>query len=160
MNNQKPLVIIVMGSTSDMKYMQTSADALEHLNIPHEMKVLSAHRTPYEVAELASNAERDGVQAIIAGAGYSAHLAGVIAAHTIVPVCGVPLPTSPFQGFDSLLSTVQMPPGIPVATFGAGESGAKNAALFVAAQMARSNPDLADALHQFRSEMREKILNQ
>ena len=159
MNEKKPLVAIVMGSQSDKIYMNLASNTLSEFNITHVVQILSAHRTPYETAELASKAETNGIKVIIAGAGFSAHLAGVIAAHTILPVLGVPLPSSPLVGFDSLLSTVQMPPGIPVATFGVGESGAKNAALFAIQIIARENQELAKKLHDYRSEMRTKILN-
>ncbi|MGH8725846.1 MAG: 5-(carboxyamino)imidazole ribonucleotide mutase, partial [Burkholderiales bacterium] len=122
-----------MGSTSDWDTMKAAAKVLEEFGVPYEAKAMSAHRTPQLVAEWASGAAKRGMKAIIAGAGGAAHLAGVVAAHTTLPVLGVPMPSKHLQGLDSLLSTVQMPKGIPVATFAIGEAGAANAALFAVA---------------------------
>jgi 5-(carboxyamino)imidazole ribonucleotide mutase len=124
---------IVMGSTSDWETMKAAAKMLEEFGVPYEAKAMSAHRTPHAVAEWASNAQKNGMKAIIAAAGGAAHLAGVVAAHTTLPVLGVPMPSKHLQGLDSLLSTVQMPKGIPVATFAIGDAGAANAALFAIA---------------------------
>ena len=122
------------------------------------MKVLSAHRTPQETSEYAQSAESKGIQALIAGAGYAAHLAGALAAHSTLPIIGVPLDASSLQGLDSLLSTVQMPKGIPVACMGIGKAGAINAALFAVQILARSDPDLAQKLKEYREKMRQEIL--
>ena len=125
-----PKIGILMGSKSDADIMGEASRILEEFGVPHEMKVLSAHRTPQETSEYAQSAESKGIQALIAGAGYAAHLAGALAAHSTLPIIGVPLDASSLQGLDSLLSTVQMPKGIPVACMGIGKAGAINAALF------------------------------
>ena len=145
-----PLVAVVMGSSSDWETMQHTVAMLERFGVAHERHVLSAHRTPAETAAFASGAEGRGIEVIIAGAGGAAHLAGVIAAYTTLPVLGVPVQSSALQGLDSLLSTVQMPAGIPVATFAIGEAGAHNAALFAVALLARTDPALAKKLASFR----------
>jgi len=147
---QAPRVGIVMGSTSDWDTMKAAAKMLEEFGVPYEAKAMSAHRTPTLVANWASGAAGRGMQCIIAGAGGAAHLAGVVAAHTTLPVLGVPMPSKHLQGFDSLLSTVQMPKGIPVATFAIGEAGAANAALFAVAMLALSDAMLASRLADFR----------
>src|ERR671928_893057 len=134
---------IVMGSASDWETMKAAAKMLEDFGVPYEAKAMSAHRTPHAVAEWASGAEKRGFKAIIAAAGGAAHLAGVVAAHTTLPVLGVPMPSKHLQGLDSLLSTVQMPKGIPVATFAIGEAGAANAALYAVAMLALSDEKLA-----------------
>ena len=147
-----------MGSKSDADIMGESARILEEFGVPHEMKVLSAHRTPQETSEYAQAAEDRGIQALIAGAGYAAHLAGALAAHSTLPIIGVPLDASSLQGLDSLLSTVQMPKGIPVACMGIGKAGAINAALFAVQILARSDPALAQKLKEYREKMRQEIL--
>jgi len=152
----QPLVAVVMGSASDWETMKHGVEVLERFGIPHEKHVMSAHRTPTETAQFASGAEARGIEVIIAGAGGAAHLAGVIAAHTLVPVLGVPI-TSALQGLDSLLSTVQMPGGIPVATLAIGKAGATNAGLLAVAILANSRPDLREKLRAFRAEQAEKV---
>ena len=153
-----PKIGILMGSKSDADLMGEAARILEEFGVPHEMKVLSAHRTPQETSEYAQSAERRGIQALIAGAGYAAHLAGALAAHCTLPIIGVPLNASSLQGLDSLLSTVQMPKGIPVACMGIGKAGAINAALFAVQILARSDPALAQKLKEYREKMRQEIL--
>src|SRR3989442_14514388 len=146
-----------MGSASDWDTMQAAAKMLEEFGVPHEAKTMSAHRTPDLVAEWASGAAKRGLKAIIAGAGGAAHLAGVVAAHTTLPVLGVPMPSKHLQGLDSLLSTVQMPKGIPVATFAIGEAGAANAALFAIAMLALSDRNLSLKLEEFRKKQAEAV---
>src|SRR6202008_549746 len=141
---------IVMGSTSDWETMKAAAKVLEEFAVPYEAKAMSAHRTPHAVAEWATSAQKNGMKAIIAAAGGAAHLAGGVAAHTTLPVLGVPMPSKHLQGLDSLLSTVQMPKGIPVATFAIGEAGAANAALYAVAMLALSDKALAQKLAEFR----------
>src|SRR3954468_6079653 len=152
------LVGIVMGSTSDWETMKAAAKMLEDFGVPYEAKAMSAHRTPQAVAEWATNARKNGMKAIIAAAGGAAHLAGVVAAHTTLPVLGVPMPSKHLQGLDSLLSTVQMPKGIPVATFAIGEAGAANAALFAVALLALSDSKLEKKLAEFRKQQTEAVL--
>ena len=149
------LIGIVMGSTSDWETMKAAAKVLEEFGVPYEAKAMSAHRTPHAVAEWATNAQKNGMKAIIAAAGGAAHLAGVVAAHTTLPVLGVPMPSKHLQGLDSLLSTVQMPKGIPVATFAIGAAGAANAALFAVAMLANENPALRAQLEAFRANQTE-----
>jgi len=144
------MIGIVMGSTSDWETMQAAAKMLEEFGVRYEAKAMSAHRTPDLVAEWTGAAAKRGMKCIIAGAGGAAHLAGVVAAHTALPVLGVPMPSKHLQGLDSLLSTVQMPKGIPVATFAIGEAGAANAALFAVAILALSDQALAAKLAAFR----------
>lgn len=153
----KPLVGVVMGSDSDWSVMQQAVLRLEELGIPCESRVISGHRTPDEVFEYASTAEARGLRAIIAGAGGAAHLAGMLAAKTTVPILGVPMPSRHLGGFDSLLSTVQMPAGIPVATFAIGEAGARNAALFAVAMIAGTDPEVARKLHAFREAQTARV---
>jgi len=148
---------IVMGSTSDWETMKAAAKMLDDFGVPYEAKAMSAHRTPDLVAEWASGAAKRGLKAIIAGAGGAAHLAGVVAAHTTLPVLGVPMPSKHLQGLDSLLSTVQMPKGIPVATFAIGEAGAANAALFAVAMLALADSKLASKLAEFRKKQSEAV---
>lgn len=148
-----PEVGILMGSDSDLPAMQAAADFLQSQGIGYEMRILSAHRTPDQTAEYARTAAARGIKILIAGAGMSAHLAGVVAAHTVLPVIGVPLDASSLNGLDALLSTVQMPPGIPVATMGIGKAGAKNAGILAARILAIENPEIASALHRFSREM-------
>jgi 5-(carboxyamino)imidazole ribonucleotide mutase len=148
---------IVMGSTSDWETMKAAAQVLDEFGVPYEAKAMSAHRTPQLVAEWATGAAKRGVKAIIAGAGGAAHLAGVVAAHTTLPVLGVPMPSKHLQGLDSLLSTVQMPKGIPVATFAIGEAGAANAALYVVAMLALTDSNLQKKLTEFRAKQAEAV---
>lgn len=152
-----PLVGIVMGSTSDWGSMKAAAQTLKEFGVGYEARALSAHRTPDLVADWARSAVKRGMKAIIAGAGGAAHLAGVVAAHTTLPVLGVPMPSKHLQGLDSLLSTVQMPKGIPVATFAIGEAGAANAALYVIAILALSDAGLATKLADFRNKQAETV---
>ena len=152
-----PIVGIVMGSTSDWDTMKNAAKMLEEFGVPHESKAMSAHRSPKLVSEWASSAAARGIKVIIAAAGGAAHLAGVVAAHTTLPVLGVPMPSKHLQGLDSLLSTVQMPKGIPVATFAIGDAGAANAALFAVAILALSDKELDDKLTEFRRKQTEAV---
>ncbi len=152
------MIGIVMGSTSDWETMKAAAKMLQEFGVPYEAKAMSAHRTPHAVAEWASNAQKSGMKAIIAAAGGAAHLAGVVAAHTTLPVLGVPMPSKHLQGLDSLLSTVQMPKGIPVATFAIGDAGAANAALFAVALLALSDSNLSRKLSDFRRHQTEAVL--
>jgi 5-(carboxyamino)imidazole ribonucleotide mutase len=152
------MIGIVMGSTSDWETMKAAAKMLEEFGVPYEAKAMSAHRTPRAVAEWAEGAAGRGVKCLIAAAGGAAHLAGVVAAHTTLPVLGVPMPSKHLQGLDSLLSTVQMPKGIPVATFAIGEAGAANAALFAVALLALSDKELREKLEQFRRKQTEAVL--
>lgn len=152
------MIGIVMGSTSDWETMKAAAKMLEEFGVAYEAKAMSAHRTPREVAAWAEGAAARGMKAIIAAAGGAAHLAGVVAAHTTVPVLGVPMPSKHLQGLDSLLSTVQMPKGIPVATFAIGEAGAANAALFAVAILAVTDKAMAKKLHEFRARQTEAVL--
>ncbi|WP_114639167.1 5-(carboxyamino)imidazole ribonucleotide mutase [Polynucleobacter necessarius] len=148
--SKKPVVGIVMGSNSDWDTMQHAAQMLEQFDIPHEAKVLSAHRMPDDMFQYAENAVANDLQAIIAGAGGAAHLPGMLASKTIVPVYGVPVASKYLRGEDSLYSIVQMPKGIPVATFAIGEAGAANAALHVIAGLALHDAELAKRLEEFR----------
>jgi 5-(carboxyamino)imidazole ribonucleotide mutase len=152
------MIGIVMGSAHDWEVMKAAAKTLEEFGIAYDAKAMSAHRTPHAVGEWASGAAKRGVKAIIAAAGGAAHLAGVVAAHTTLPVLGVPMPSKHLQGLDSLLSTVQMPKGIPVATFAIGEAGAANAALFAVALLALSDPAMAKKLEEFRKKQTEAVL--
>src|SRR6266851_2144057 len=154
----KALVGIIMGSSSDWGTMQAAADVLTALGVAHEVKVVSAHRTPDLLFEYASSARERGLKAIIAGAGGAAHLPGMTAAKTSVPVLGVPVPTKTLSGLDSLLSIAQMPSGVPVATFAIGAAGAKNAALFAAAILANESVDIRTALDAFRQAQTAAVL--
>ena len=151
------MIGIVMGSSSDWETMKAAAKMLDEFGVPYETKAMSAHRTPELVAEWATSAAKRGLKAIIAGAGGAAHLAGVVAAHTTLPVLGVPMPSKHLQGLDSLLSTVQMPKGIPVATFAIGEAGAANAALYAVAMLALSDKSLEKKLVEFRKKQSEAV---
>ncbi|HDS1508502.1 5-(carboxyamino)imidazole ribonucleotide mutase [Stenotrophomonas maltophilia] len=153
-----PLVGIVMGSRSDWETMQHAAQKLEALGVPFEVKVVSAHRTPDVLFSYAEQAGPRGLRAIIAGAGGAAHLPGMIAAKTAVPVLGVPVQSKALNGMDSLLSIVQMPAGIPVATFAIGNAGASNAALFAAAMLASDQPTISQALDAFRARQTEDVM--
>ena len=155
-----PLVIVIMGSKSDWDVMRQCDEMLAKFEIPHECRVLSAHRTPADTAAYISAAESRGVEVVIAAAGGAAHLAGVCAAHTILPVLGVPMESASLKGMDSLLSTVQMPAGIPVGTLAIGAPGARNAALLAVAILATSRPELREKLHKYRDEQREKVLRE
>jgi 5-(carboxyamino)imidazole ribonucleotide mutase len=152
-----PLVGILMGSTSDWEVMKQAAKVLEEFGIAYEARAMSAHRTPDLVEEFVKAAPGRGMKCIIAGAGGAAHLAGVVAAHTTLPVLGVPMPSKHLNGMDSLLSTVQMPKGIPVATFAIGDAGAANAALFAVATLALSDATLAKKLTAFRKKQSEAV---
>ena len=154
----KKKVGIVMGSDSDFEVMKAAADVLKKFEIPFEIAVASAHRTPARAADFASGAKDRGVAVIIAGAGHAAHLAGAMAAHTTLPIIGVPIDSSALAGFDALLSTVQMPPGIPVATVAVGKPGAYNAGVLAAQILALSDPALAARLDAFKQEMADKVV--
>jgi 5-(carboxyamino)imidazole ribonucleotide mutase len=157
-SGQPALVGVVMGSESDWETMREASKMLERLAIPHECQVVSAHRTPDLMADYAKGASKRGLRVIIAGAGGAAHLPGMIAAQTALPVLGVPIPSRALNGIDSLLSIVQMPAGIPVATFAIGLAGAKNAALFAAALLAGGHPPIAEALSEFRRRQTQDAL--
>jgi 5-(carboxyamino)imidazole ribonucleotide mutase len=152
-----PLVAVIMGSTSDWDTMAHAAAMLDRFGVAYEKHVVSAHRTPLWMAEFAQTAEARGLQVIIAGAGGAAHLPGMTAAHTSLPVLGVPVPSASLNGLDSLLSIVQMPGGVPVATLAIGKAGAVNAGLLAVSILALSRPDLRDALHAFRAEQTAKV---
>ena len=154
---EKPLVAVIMGSSSDWETMKHAVEMLDRFGVPNERHVISAHRTPIQAAEFASGAEARGVEVIIAGAGGAAHLAGVIAAYTLVPVLGVPMQSAALQGLDSLLSIVQMPGGIPVGTLAIGKAGATNAGLLAVSILSNSRPDLRARLRAFRDEQTEKV---
>ncbi|MBD3825950.1 5-(carboxyamino)imidazole ribonucleotide mutase [Stenotrophomonas sp.] len=157
-NQTAPLVGIVMGSRSDWETMQHAAQKLDSLGVPYEVKVVSAHRTPDVLFTYAEQAGPRGLRAIIAGAGGAAHLPGMIAAKTAVPVLGVPVQSKALNGMDSLLSIVQMPAGIPVATFAIGNAGASNAALFAAAMLASDQSAIGQALEAFRARQTEDVM--
>jgi 5-(carboxyamino)imidazole ribonucleotide mutase len=154
-----PLIGVVMGSNSDWDVMQHACDVLKEFGVPFEAKVLSAHRMPDEMFAYAEEARARGLRAIVAGAGGAAHLPGMLASKTVIPVLGVPIPSKYLRGEDSLLSIVQMPKGVPVATFAIGEAGAANAALFAVAMLAAHDPDLAMKLAQYRATQTEKARN-
>jgi 5-(carboxyamino)imidazole ribonucleotide mutase len=158
MDSDKPLAGIVMGSKSDWDTMKNASEMLAKFGVPHECKVLSAHRTPDQTAEYARAAEGRGIEVLIAAAGGAAHLAGVIAAYTLVPVLGVPIESQSLQGLDSLLSMVQMPGGIPVGALAIGKPGAVNAALLAVAILANSRPELREKLRKFREDQAAKVL--
>jgi len=155
-----PLVAVIMGSKSDWQVMRQASEILSQFDVPHECRVLSAHRTPAQTADFVAQAESLGMEVIIAAAGGAAHLAGVCAAHTLLPVLGVPMESPSLKGLDSLLSTVQMPAGIPVGTLAIGPAGARNAALLAVAILANSRPDLRARLRQFRAQQTEKVLHE
>jgi 5-(carboxyamino)imidazole ribonucleotide mutase len=157
---EKPLVGIVMGSASDLETMRSAGTMLQELGVPFEMKVVSAHRTPDLMFSYAETAAARGLRVIIAGAGGAAHLPGMLAAKTIVPVLGIPISATALQGFDSLLSIVQMPKGIPVATFAIGAAGATNAALFAIATLATTDRELEAKLIAWRAARSEEVLAQ
>lgn len=155
-----PIVGLVMGSDSDWEIMQHAASVLTDFGVPHERRVVSAHRTPDLLMQYAAEAAGRGLKCVIAGAGGAAHLPGMLAAKTRVPVLGVPVPSRHLQGLDSLLSIVQMPGGVPVATFAIGEAGARNAALFAIAQLALTDAALAAKLDAFRAAQTDRVLGQ
>ena len=158
MDKSKPLVAIVMGSNSDWPVMENSAKILDDFGITYDAKVVSAHRTPDLMFEFAENAENNGFKIIIAGAGGAAHLPGMIASKTTLPVLGVPIPTKHLEGQDSLLSIVHMPKGVPVATFAIGEAGATNAGLFCASIIAANDTEVQKKLNQFRSDQIDMVM--
>ncbi len=155
---ETPLVAVIMGSTSDWETMRHADELLTRFGVAHECRVISAHRTPVLMAEYASSAEARGIEVIIAGAGGAAHLPGMTAAHTLLPVLGVPIESRALKGMDSLLSIVQMPAGVPVGTLAIGQAGATNAALLAIAILATTRPDLREKLRQFRAEQTEKVM--
>ena len=154
----RPLIGVVMGSRSDWETMRHAAEMLEQLGVPHEVRVVSAHRTPDLLFEYAAQAEARGLRAIIAGAGGAAHLPGMLAAKTHVPVLGVPVQSKALSGMDSLLSIVQMPAGVPVGTLAIGKAGATNAALFAAQMLAAEHPTIREAVLRFRAKQTEDVL--
>ena len=156
----EPLVAILMGSKSDWETMRHADETLAQFHVPHECRVLSAHRAPVQLVEYVSGAESRGIEVIIGAAGGAAHLAGVIAAHTVLPVLGVPMESASLKGLDSLLSTVQMPGGVPVGTLAIGQPGARNAALLAIAILAGKRPVLREALKAFRAEQTQKVVNE
>jgi phosphoribosylaminoimidazole carboxylase PurE protein len=153
----KPLIGIIMGSDSDLPVMQEAVKVLKQFEVPCEIGVYSAHRSPHRTAEYVRTARERGLKLIIAGAGSSAHLAGVTAAETTLPVIGVPIDSSPLSGFDALLSTVQMPPGVPVATMGVGKSGSTNAAIFAVEVLALSDERLASRLTEYKAGLEQAV---
>ena len=155
----KPIIGVVMGSNSDWHIMSKAVEQLEAFGIPHEYKVVSAHRTPDLLFEYASTAKERGLKCIIAGAGGAAHLPGMLASKTLLPILGVPVPSKHLKGIDSLHSIVQMPAGIPVATFAIGEAGATNAALFAIAELANTDDALAKKLEDFRETQKQTAMN-
>jgi 5-(carboxyamino)imidazole ribonucleotide mutase len=157
MSANRPLVAVIMGSQSDWETMKHADETLAQFGVAHESRVISAHRSPSLAAEFGSSAEERGFEVIIAAAGGAAHLAGVLAAHTTLPVLGVPMKSDALNGLDSLLATVQMPGGIPVGTLAIGKPGAINAALFAVAILANSRPELRKKLHEFRESQEAKI---
>lgn len=155
--DDQPLVGVIMGSDSDWETMRRAADVLTDFDVAHECRVVSAHRTPDLMVDYATGAEERGLRVIIAGAGGAAHLPGMVAGHTIVPVVGVPIRSRALNGMDSLLSIVQMPGGVPVATMAIGDAGATNAGLFAVAMLARTDATLAEALREFRAERAARV---
>jgi 5-(carboxyamino)imidazole ribonucleotide mutase len=153
----QPLVAVIMGSKSDWETMRHCDETLTQFGVPHECRVLSAHRTPQLASQYAAEAESRGFEVIVAAAGGAAHLAGVLAAQTVLPVLGVPMESAALRGLDSLLSTVQMPGGIPVGTLAIGTAGARNAALLAIAILANSRPELRERLKRFRAEQADKV---
>lgn len=154
-----PLVGVIMGSRSDWDTMQHAVETLEALGVPHEVRVMSAHRTPEQVLEYAAGAESRGLQVIIAAAGGAAHLAGVVAAKTVLPVLGVPMQSKALSGLDSLLSIVQMPGGVPVGTLAIGKAGAVNAAILAAQILGVGHPDMREAVRRDRQERAQAVLD-
>ncbi|HEV8548663.1 MAG TPA: 5-(carboxyamino)imidazole ribonucleotide mutase [Polyangiaceae bacterium] len=159
-HQEKPLVGVIMGSKSDWETLRHASETLEALGVPHEVRVVSAHRTPDLMFEYASSASTRGLEVIVAGAGGAAHLPGMVAAKTWVPVLGVPVESQALHGMDSLLSIVQMPAGVPVGTLAIGRAGAINAALLAAAIVARGRPKVAASLERYRSERKQSVLDE
>jgi 5-(carboxyamino)imidazole ribonucleotide mutase len=159
-DSKAPIVGVIMGSKSDWEYMASAAEVMEELEVPHEVRIMSAHRTPDITLEYSASAAGRGLRAIIAGAGGAAHLAGVVAAKTILPVIGVPMPTTSLNGMDSLLSIVQMPKGVPVATMAIGKAGAANAGLLAAQIIALSDAKLGERLVKWRAARAAELLQQ
>lgn len=157
--SQQPLVAVIMGSQSDWETMRHAHEVLEEFGVPHECKVVSAHRTPQLMAEYAAAAESRGFEVIIAGAGGAAHLPGMVAAQTLLPVLGVPVQSAALNGLDSLLSIVQMPGGIPVATLAIGKAGARNAGLLAVSILSNTRPELRERLRAFREKQTESVLS-
>jgi len=157
-SDSKPLVAVLMGSRSDWETMRHAGETLARFGVPHESRVLSAHRSPEALADFVRGAQDRGVEVLIAGAGGAAHLAGAVAANTLLPVLGVPLESSALKGLDALLATVQMPAGVPVGTLAIGKAGAINAALLAVAVLAVSRPELKEKLRTFRAEQAAKVL--
>jgi 5-(carboxyamino)imidazole ribonucleotide mutase len=153
----RPLVGVIMGSRSDWDTLRHAAETLASIGVPHEARVVSAHRTPEWMAEYATTAEERGIEVIIAGAGGAAHLPGMVAAHTVLPVLGVPVESAALKGLDSLLSIVQMPGGVPVGTLALGKAGATNAALLAVAILAGKRPELREALRRYRARQAEAV---
>ena len=156
--SEKPLVAIIMGSKSDWPTMEVASTTLTEFGVPHETRIVSAHRTPDLLFEFAKSAESRGIEVIIAGAGGAAHLPGMCASQTVLPVLGVPVESKALKGLDSLLSIAQMPAGVPVGTLAIGQPGAKNAALLAIAILANSRPDLRKKLHSFRSKQTDAVI--
>ena len=154
---KKPLVGIVMGSDSDLPIMEEALNVLDSFSIPYQVTISSAHRTPKRTSEFSKNARKRGIEIIIAGAGRAAHLAGIIASETTLPVIGVPIDSSTLNGLDALLSTVQMPGGVPVATMAIGRTGARNAAVFAAQVLSLKYPEIQKKLIAYRKEMEKKV---
>lgn len=159
-SSDAPVVGIIMGSRSDMEYMAGAAEILTELGVPHEVRIVSAHRTPDWMARYAKTAEERGLLVIIAGAGGAAHLPGMVAAHTVLPVLGVPIPATAMNGLDSLLSIVQMPKGVPVGTLAIGKPGAANAALLAASIVSHTRPALRETLRAWRAARTREVLDQ
>ncbi len=158
-DQSKPLAAVIMGSQSDWETMRHADEILNQFGVPHECRIVSAHRTPALMAEFAGAAESRGIEVIIAGAGGAAHLPGMVAAQTLIPVLGVPVESQALKGIDSLLSIVQMPGGIPVGTLAIGKAGAINAALLAIAILGNSRPELREKLRKFREEQTNKVLS-
>lgn len=154
----KPVVAVIMGSKSDLPILEGAFKVFESFGVEFTARVLSAHRTPVEAAEFAANAEKEGIKVIICAAGMAAHLGGVVAAHTTLPVIGIPVASEPFNGLDALFSFIQMPPGIPVAAVTAGKAGGKNSALYAISILALSDETLAQKLKEFRAEQSAQVL--
>lgn len=159
-SSESPLVGVIMGSRSDMEYMAGATDILTELGVPHEVRIVSAHRTPDWMANYAKTAEERGLLVIIAGAGGAAHLPGMVAAHSLLPVLGVPVPATSMNGLDSLLSIVQMPKGVPVGTLAIGKPGAANAALLAVSIVSHTRPALREALRAWRDARTREVLEQ
>ena len=156
---EEPLVAVIMGSKSDWETMRHADEILTRFDVSHECRIISAHRTPARMAEFAATAESRGIEVIIAGAGGAAHLPGMVAAQTLIPVLGVPVESHALKGMDSLLSIAQMPGGIPVGTLAIGKAGAINAALLAVAILANARPELREKLRKFREEQTAKVMN-